>query len=249
LQTQTGDCVFIMKPYKHMNVSRFLVGILFSVFAIGNLQGATNLVVSPPILDSEGRFWVYHNGPAQPHMPFAPYGWMSDVTNLAQAIQIDLECRDRPLMTARSAAASVMERCIRLKLTWEDATWAGVAFISGPDKPGWWGETNRGRYFDLGALPKKKLAFSVRGERGGEHVKIQIGILGNKPFGDSLSKPIIGEELELTQDWVHHEIDLKDIKISELRRICNGFGVIAERANQAGSPAETQFYIDEIYFE
>jgi len=174
---------------------------------------------------------------------------MSDVTNLTHLIQIELDCRDRPNAVSKPPNASEKERCIRMKVTWDEATWASVAFISGPDKPPWWGETNRGRYFNLSGLAKKKLVFHARGERGGECIKIQIGTLGDRPFGDSLQKPIVGEELKLTQDWVRHEVDLKDAPGSELSRICNGFGVIAERACQPGSPTETQFYLDDIYYE
>ncbi len=66
-----------------------------------------------------------------------------------------------------------------------DATWVSVAFISGPAKPPWRGETNRGRYFNLSGLTKKKLVFYARGEHGGEAAQAQMAILGDRPFGDS----------------------------------------------------------------
>jgi hypothetical protein len=50
-------------------------------------------------------------------------------------------------------------------------------------------------------------------------------------------------------DWTRYEVDLKDIPHSELKNICNGFGVAVERASQPGTPTETQFYIDDVYFE
>src|SRR6185369_10777196 len=179
---------------------------------------------------------------------FTPYGWMSDGTNLSQIIQVDLDCRDHPNLVTKPPTPE-RESCILVKLTWGEATWASVGFISGPDKPAWWGDSNTGRYYNLGALPQKKLVFYARGAKGGETIKAQIGALGDKPFGDSLGKPVSSDDLKLTQDWVRFEIDLKAAPTSELEKICNGFGVVAERASQPGSPAETQFYIDDVYFE
>src|SRR5205085_2905093 len=109
----------------------------------------------------------------------------------------DLECREHPNMAFKTAGTPERERCIRMKVTWGEATWASVAFISGPDKPPWWAETKGGRYFNLAGLPKKKLVFFARGELGGESIKAQIGALGNKPFGDSLPKPISSDDLKL----------------------------------------------------
>ena len=222
------------------------------LFAAESVYAASDFQIRPPNLDSQGRFWVYRNGTNQPPIPFAPYGWMSDLTNpaqLTQLIQIDLECREHPNMASKTGGPAERERCIRMKVAWGEATWASVAFISGPDKPPWWGETKGGRYFNLATLPRKKLVFFARGELGGESIKSQIGAIGGKPFGDSLSKPIISDELKLTKDWARYEVDLKDVPGPELSRICNGFGVLVERASQPGSPNETQFYVDDVYFE
>lgn len=186
-------------------------------------------------------------------MPFSPYGWMSDSTNLSTIIQVDLECRDHPNTLVRSSTrgstSPEKERCIKIKVTWEDATWASIAFISGPDKPPWWGETAGGRYYNLSGLAKKKLIFFTRGDRGGESIKAQIGVLAGKPYGDSLTKVLATDEIKLTADWTRQEVDLKDVPPAELARICNGFGILIERVNQPGSPSDTQFYLDDIYFE
>jgi hypothetical protein len=203
----------------------------------------------PPTLDSQGRFWVYRNGPGHPVMPFMPYGWMSDATNLLQLIQLDLQCRDHPNTVFRATGVPERDRCIRIKVTWRDASWASVAFISGRDKPPWWGDTEGGKYYNLAGLPRRRLVFYARGALGGETIKAQIGALGDKPYGDSLPQPIASEDIKLTQDWVRHEIELKDTPAPDLARICNGFGILAERASQPGSPVETQFYIDDVYFE
>jgi hypothetical protein len=181
---------------------------------------------------------------------------MSDTTNLAQLIHVDVDCPDHPNPSwssnssgATPGASSEKERCIRVKLTWGDALWANIAFISGTDKPPWWGDTKAGRHYNLSSLPKKKLVFFARGERGGEIVKAQIGALGDRPFGDSLPKPVVTDDLKLTKDWVRYEVDLKDVPSSQLTRICNGFGLVAERLSQPETATETQFYIDDVYYE
>jgi hypothetical protein len=217
---------------------------------VGSLCAASPaLQVRPPALDEQGRFWVYRNGLTKPRMPFTPYGWMSDGTNLARLIQIDLESRERPNTASKSAVPTEREYCIRVKITWDGENWASVAFIAGPDKPPWWGETNGGTYYNLADLPKKKLVFFARGERGDERIKAQIGVLGNRPFGDSLIEPIVSNELKLTKDWARYEVDLKEVPPAELARICNGFGIIAEREGQGGTSREMQFYIDDVYLE
>jgi hypothetical protein len=223
---------------------------MLCLLVAGLLQAAPDMPVRQPVLDSEGRFWVYRNGLVHPPMPFLPYAWMSDVTNnMSKLISIDLECVDHPNEMPATTRASETQCCLRTKITWGDATWASIAFISGPDKPPWWGENNRGRHYDLSGLAKKKLVFFTRGEHGGEAIKVQIGVLGGKPYGDSLPQPFISDEMTLTQEWVRHEIDLKSIPGSELEHICNGFGVIVERSSQSGSPDETVFYLDDIYYE
>lgn len=234
---------------RHPNAFQSVLTLAVLALAAGHLCAAPDLQIRPPVMDGEGRFWVYRNGPTQPRMPFLPYGWMSDTTNLTQLGQIDLESNDHPNTAIKTAGISEKEHCMRVKLVWGDATWASIAYISGPDKPAWWGETNRGRYYNLSVLPKKKLVFHLRGDHGGEIIKVQMGVLGDKPFGDSLTKPIVSAEIKLTQAWVRYEIDLKDVPNAELANICNGFGVNVEHDSQPGNPTETQFFIDDVYFE
>ncbi|HXD00901.1 MAG TPA: hypothetical protein VN048_16285 [Verrucomicrobiae bacterium] len=238
-----------MNTMKNLRMLWCLMAFAMLALLPATLRGASDLDVRQPVLDGQGRFWIYRNGPAHPPMPFSPYGWSSDATNLTELIHVDLDCRENPNPDSKIAMSTETEQCIRVHVDWKDATWISIAFISGPAKPPWWGETNRGRYFDLSGLAKKKLVFYARGEHGGEIIQAQMGMLGDKPFGDSLHNPVIGQEMKLTQDWVRQEIDLKDLSPADLAHICNGFGVIVERANQSGSPTETQFYLDDIYFE
>jgi hypothetical protein len=230
-------------------IIKYLAIILtLAVFTENSLRGDPSLQMRQPKFDSEGRFWLYRNGAMHPKMPFSPYGWMSDGTNLSQIIQMDLECRDNPY-TVIAPPQPERERCIRLKITWGEASWASVAFISGPDSPPWWGDSNIGRYYDLSTLPKKKLVFYARGEKGGEVIKAQIGALGDKAFGDSLSSPINSDELTLTPNWTRYEIDLNSVPSSGLTNICNGFGVVVERSSQSQTPDETQIFLDDIFYQ
>jgi len=232
---------------KHLKMKQFVIGLGLLTATMNSLPGAPDSQVRQPTLDSQGRFWVYRNG-TQPKMPFSPYGWMSDATNLSQIIQIDIESHDHP-NTVTKTMPPERDFCMRFKVTWGEATWASVAFISGSDKHAWWGETNTGRHYNFGTLPKKKLVFYARGDKGGEVIKAQVGTLGGKPYGDSLTKPIVSEDLKLTQEWTRFELDLKTATNAELSSICNGFGVLVERDGQAGTPVETQFYVDDVYLE
>jgi len=225
------------------------LGLLCLLTAIPTFGAPSDIHSRSPVLDADGHFWIYRNGLAHPPMPFSPYGWMSDVTNLTKLIKIDLNCTDNPNRVMKTAGPSEKDACIKVHINWGDATWASVAFISGSDSPPWWGETSAGRHYNLSSLTKKKLIFYARGNHGGEVIKGQIGLLGDKAFGDSLHKPVATEEITLTQDWTRHEIDLNSIAPAELEHICNGFGVAVERADQGDSANDTIIYLDDIYFE
>lgn len=233
---------------KH-HILQFIATGAVCLLPLAAISAQPELHVRPPTLDADGRFWVYRNGLAHPPMPFAPYGWMSDVSNLTDVVKLDLTCTDNPNRIMKTSGLSEKDSCIRAQITWGDATWASVAFISGSDNPPWWGDTATGRYYNLASLTKKKLIFFARGEHGGESIKVQVGILGDKPYGDSLHKPIVSEEIPLTQDWTRYEIDLQNVPANELEHICNGFGFTVARDNQNGSPNETVFYLDDIYYE
>ena len=214
--------------------------------AEGSAPPAETRAEAPP-LDSAGRFWVYRNG-ARTNLPFSPYGWMTDgvATNV---IRLDTESRKSPHNGLIHPRAPEEELCLQLTVNWTNATWAAVAFISGPDQLAWWGEDGRGKHFDLRVLSKKKLVFHLRGERGGERVKIQVGILGNRKFGDSLIKPITSGLLTLTNSWQQFEIDLSTAPKEELARVCNGFGILVERSEQTGEPNQTDIFLDDAYYE
>ena len=228
----------------------FLITCVNQLFAAAPATPPADLHIMPPILDAAGRFWVYRNGGDKPRLPFLPYGWMSDASNATSVIKLDLETRNQTNAGTPATNTTETNRCINVSITWTPSvTWAGIAFISGPDSPAWWGDSNRGRYFDLSSLPKKKLVYHVRADRDGGQIKIQLGVLGNRPFGDTLPSPIVGNPVTLTTKWERHEIDLHAVPAAELRRICNGFGVLVELGEQPSETTRTEFYLDDIYFE
>jgi len=221
--------------------------LVISLFGITFTLGS-ELRILTPRLDPAGRFWIYRNDPNRPAMPFRPYGWMSDGP-ADTVIGLDLKCPSNPHTDTPQDVPSKGDACMRIEMQWKSAIWAGIAFISGPDRPapGWWGDDRRGWYFDLRG--RKKLVFFARGEKGGEAVEVQMGILGKKAFGDSVSKPLSTGLLHLTKDWTRYELDLSDTPASELGRVCSGFVVLAEWFNQPDTSPVTRFYIDDVYLE
>jgi hypothetical protein len=207
-------------------------------------------------LDKNGRFWVYQNGSSL--MFFAPYGYIPD--QASKMIELHLDSAENPHQEVavqpnnQAAAEKEKNTCISVKVTWASPGWCGVAFISGPDAPPWWGEAGdeRGRHYDLSGLPKKRLVFWARGEKGGERIQVKVGILGGSknPNGDSMKSPAETDWLKLSTQWAKYELDLSKYKPEALQRICNGFTFVLSQVEQDDpyAPA-TKFYLDDIYFE
>ena len=241
-----------MNFMKHHQPNVFLITLML-LSATANFFGADLTVPGrPPVLDSQGRFWIYRNGPLHPKMPFTPYGWMSDATNLSQVIQVDLECRDRPNLVVKPPAPE-REYCIRVKVTWGEATWASVAFISGLDKPAWWGETDNVRQIlqPRRVISKKKLALYARGQqRRRSHQSPNRRSWVTNPSATALPSLSLQKTLKFDAGldafwkWIS-----KTCPHPNSQAICNGFGVVVEQSSQPGSPGETQFYLDDIYSE
>jgi hypothetical protein len=97
------------------------------------------------------------------------------------------------------------------------------------ERPGGWNLTGA-----------KTLTFWARGEKGGEVVSFEYGLLGaDKPFGDTGRDKL--EKIQLSKDWTRNEMDLKGTNLS---RIKTGFAWVV-----AGSGAPVTFYLDDIRFE
>lgn len=97
------------------------------------------------------------------------------------------------------------------------------------EKPGGWNLTGA-----------KQLAFWARGEKGGEVVSFQLGLLGrDKHFFDTAQGKLEG--VRVTPEWKEYRIDLAG---KDLTRIKTGFAWVA-----AGQGAPITFYLDDIRYE
>jgi hypothetical protein len=160
---------------------------------------------------------VAGDGIANP--PFVPTGWMGNV----KAIRMDESCKVQPHSG---------ETCIRIDYT-ATADWGGVVWQSPPndwgDKPGGWNLTGA-----------KRLTFWARGEKGGEVVSFQLGLLGaDKRFHDSAGGSL--PNVKLTREWQPYAIDLSG---KDLSRIKTGF---AWTVAAQGQPVI--FYLDDVRYE
>lgn len=203
-----------------------------------------------PVLDKDGKFWVYKDGqtlrdrklnlrPVPPYgIPFLPYAWMDDA--VPGMMQMNLNHGANPYKG---------DKCIAVSITWASPYWCGVGFISGPDKgkayAPWWGKTKHGWYYDLSNLKRKNLILHMRGEQGGEKVQWKVGFLGHEKFGDSMAFPKESEWFTLKKDsWTKFTIDLSK---ADLSRICSLCFVVAQ-VQQEDTDSMT-FYVDSMYFE
>jgi len=97
------------------------------------------------------------------------------------------------------------------------------------DRPGGWNVTGA-----------KALTFWARGEKGGEIVSFEYGLLGaDKRFGDTGHDKL--DKIQLAKEWTRYELDLKG---KNLTRIKTGFAWVV------AAPGEpVTFYLDDIRFE
>lgn len=150
---------------------------------------------------------------------YVPTGWMGGV----KALKVNESCEEKP---------HAGKTCIRVDYTAKDG-WAGVVWQSPAndwgDKPGGWDLTGA-----------KKLTFWARGDKGGEVISFEFGLLAKeKPFHDTANGK--REKVKLTTDWQQFSIDLTG---KDLARIKTGF---AFTVVGAGDPVT--FYLDDIQFE
>jgi len=151
--------------------------------------------------------------------PFVPAGWMGD----AKAIAID----DRYSAKPHSGFSSM-----QCKFDKADG-WGGVVW---QDPANDWGDKAGGRNL-TGA---KRLTFWARGDKGGEKVSFQFGLIGmDKKYSDSAQGKLEG--VILTPDWKQYAIDLAG---KDLSRIKTGFCWVV-----AGQGAPITFYLDDIRYE
>ncbi len=160
-------------------------------------------------------FTVYSDSEAG--MLFAPTGWMGDTASL----KTEMECKIQPHSGTH---------CIKFAYT-NPASWVGVVFQHPAND---WGELPAG--LDLSGA--KKLSFWMRGDKGGEKVKVEFGIMRGKKYFDTDSGLI---EITLTNDWKQYSIDLNG---KDLKRIKSGFVFV-----MTGSGAPQTVFVDDVMYE
>jgi glycosyl hydrolase family 2 len=203
-------------------------GGLYRLFAIvrdnhgGAAVGNAPLRVNGPASIAKARraelpLTVYAEENDQPS--FIPAGWMGDT----KSIRLDPACADRPQSG---------KTCMRCEFA-AGAGWGGVVWQS---PPGDWGDRAGG--YDLTGA--KKLTFWARGEKGGEVVSFQFGIIPrDKKFFDT-GKGALDKAL-LTRDWQRYEIPAAG---QDLTRIKTGF---VWTLASPGQPVV--FYLDNVRWE
>ncbi len=199
--------------------------------------------IKKPTLDAQGRFYVYRN--ADTLMPYIPCDWMPE--QASKLMKVDINCTNAPPLDPGSKASG-KDTCISVSVKWGFPNWCGVAFVSGPDSPPWWGEDDRGWAYDLSGLKQRKLVFHGRSEQDAS-IQVKVGILGDKAYGDSLKFPAETRWLKLSKNWTRFELDLSKYRPEQLKRICNGFTFVVDRARQEGAPDSTEFQLTSIFFE
>jgi len=218
-----------------------------ALVSVGSLHQAAAQDIRRPRLDADGKFYIYKDlAPGAP-MPFVPYAYMP--AEAGEMMKIDVASKDDPYIPEGASAGKAAATCISVKINWKSPNWVGCAFVSGPDSPAWWGEDDRGWYYDLSGLKKKKLVFFARAKGGSEvRIQVKVGILGDKKFGDSMSMPAETRWLKLSPKWTRYECDISGYTAKQLSKVCNGLTFVTNQ-DQNGGATETEFALDEIYFE
>jgi hypothetical protein len=149
--------------------------------------------------------------------PYTPSGWMGTV----KALKVDEACATRP---------HAGKTCLRVEYK-DRAGWAGVVWQHPAndwgDRPGGWDLTGA-----------KRLTFWARGEKGGEEVTFELGLIGkDRKFPDTARARL--EKVKLTTAWRKLSLDLAG---KDLSRIKTGFAFTV-----AGGPVT--FYLDDVVFE
>lgn len=161
-------------------------------------------------------FYVYQDG--FDGMPWVPSGWMGAIELLT-------------LDGAHMENSHEGEACIKLRYVGEFG-WVGVAWQHPPNN---WGDQEGG--FDLTGA--KQLELWARGEYGGEHIKIGVGLIGkDKAHPDSGQTSV--DDIVLAQEWQRYRIPLEKIDLSSLK---TGFVVTV-----TGRKSPVTIYLDSIKY-
>jgi len=184
--------------------------------AVGNLPLRIDAPEKrPPAIKATIPLSVYSGATAP--LPYLPSGWMGNI----EAIKAELDCTTSP----HSGST-----CVRVTYGANDG-WGGIVWQH-PD--GDWGDRAGG--FDLSGA--RALSIWARGEKGGEKVTFELGLIGrDKPYYDTAKGKI---EALLTTEWQEFKIDVSH---SDLSRIKTGFAWIV-----AGQGKPITFFLDDIRY-
>jgi len=179
-----------------------------------------------PLSDSQGRV-LYDNK----HHGVSPVDWMP--AEAGEMVLLDPAFKPEP---------TDKNTCIKMTLKeWCSPHWCAIAWVVDPENKGqpYWGDAPR-QAWDL--RPFDELHFRARADR---RVKVQfkIGVLGDKPYGDSAFPPIQTNFIEVDTQWKNHVLKLKD-KPRDLSRIVTPFCVVWARDQQVETPVE--LFLDDI---
>ncbi len=159
--------------------------------------------------------WVYRD--ADTVNQWIPSGHMGATANIIS--QVDARVSDRQ--------GTVIKAGVK-----PGSQWAGIVWQS-PE--GDWGDKDGG--YDIKGA--SKLSFWAKGEKGGEEVKFEYGILARTAkFFDTARDSMT---VKLTRDWKEYSFDLKG---KDLSRIKSGFCWVI-----APPPSGVTFYLDDIRYE
>ena len=196
---------------------------LFAFIRDGKAGAATAnipILVEDPARATRGAarqvpVWVYRD--AETVNQWIPSGHMGAAANIIS--QMDARVSDRQ--------GTVIKAGVK-----PGSQWAGVAW---QNPEGDWGDKDGG--FDIKGA--SKLTFWAKGEKGGEEVKFEYGILARTAkFFDTARDSMT---VKLTKDWKQYSFDLKG---KDLSRIKTGFCWVI-----APPPSGVTFYLDDIRFE
>ena len=172
-----------------------------------------------PVVQKAALPLTLYAEPGKHDVTFSPAGWMGN----AKAIHMDEASSDHPHTGAT---------CLKVQYSAADG-WGGVVWQS---PAGDWGDKPGG----LNLSGAKRLAFWARGEKGGETVTFEFGILdAKKADGDSATGK--KEKAILTADWQPYAIDLSGLDLSHIK---TGFAWIV-----AGENKPVTFFLDDIRYE
>jgi len=161
---------------------------------------------------------LYDEG-SQLDTPYIPAGYMGNT----KGVKMTLDHADQPHSG---------ETCLKAEYR-DSKDWAGVVWQHPAQD---WGDQPGG--FDWTGA--KRLTFWARGEKGGESVSFELGLLrADKKFHDSASGKLA--DVMLTSEWKQYSIDLAG---KDLSRIKTGFAWV--HASQ-GRPIV--FYLDDVVVE